>query len=53
MQKEKWCEHLEKSSKYSFVTYNFGDHQVVLQVQSWLCPECGSYGADAIEPVGK
>jgi hypothetical protein len=50
MQNEEWCEHLEKCSKYSFVTYNFEDRQVVLQVQSWVCPECGKYGADVIRP---
>lgn len=50
MQEETWCEHLEKISKYSSVTYDLEGRQVILQVQSWVCPECGRYGAEVVCP---
>ncbi len=41
-----WCEHDEKTSKYTVLDYQFGDKIVKLRVQSWFCPECGMHGSD-------
>jgi predicted RNA-binding Zn-ribbon protein involved in translation (DUF1610 family) len=32
--------------------YNFASGEVLLRVQTWLCPECGVHGAETeiIEP---
>lgn len=46
MQKQQlWCEHSEKTCKYTLVHHRNGDEQVVLRVQTWMCPECGTYGS--------
>ncbi|QDR81430.1 hypothetical protein [Sporomusa termitida] len=50
-----WCEHDEKTSKYSTVKYCFEDKEVLLRVQTWVCPVCGIHGsntelAQAAEP---
>ena len=45
--KSTWCEHLDKRSKYTNVSYHVEGGQVVLKVQTWYCPECGVHGADA------
>ena len=47
MKKEtNWCEHLDKTSKYTTLRYEFGHKSVVLRIQSWCCPECGVHGAE-------
>lgn len=52
MKRAHWCEHLEKTSKYITVGYDFEDRSLTLRVQTWLCPECGVHGAhsEIIEP---
>lgn len=46
MQKETWCEHLDKASKYTTLQYEFGHKTVTMRIQSWFCPECGVHGAE-------
>jgi hypothetical protein len=41
-----WCEHEEKTSKYTMVKYCFQDKEVLLRVQTWVCPICGIHGAN-------
>ncbi|MDR3589586.1 MAG: hypothetical protein P4N41_07990 [Negativicutes bacterium] len=41
-----WCEHLGITSKYTILKYRFDGREVVLKVQTWVCPECGVHGAD-------
>ncbi|WP_425060293.1 hypothetical protein SCACP_09810 [Sporomusa carbonis] len=41
-----WCEHAELTSKYTLLRYNFDDKEVLLRVQTWVCPLCGIHGAD-------
>ncbi len=41
-----WCEHDEKTSKYSTVKYSFEDKEVLLRVQTWVCPVCGIHGSN-------
>lgn len=41
-----WCEHEEKTSKYTILDYRFDDKVVKLRVQSWFCPVCGMHGAE-------
>lgn len=41
-----WCEHDEKTSKYTMLEYQFADKMVKLRVQSWFCPEYGMHGAE-------
>jgi hypothetical protein len=41
-----WCEHLGITSKYTFIKYCFDGKEVVLKVQTWVCPECGVHGAE-------
>lgn len=50
-----WCEHLEKTSKYTLVNYDFEDSRLTLRVQTWVCPECGIHGAhsEIISPAGE
>lgn len=52
MKQEQWCEHLDKSSKYTILKYNFDSREVTLRVQTWVCPECGIYGSETelVEP---
>ena len=40
-----WCEH-EKMSRYTLVEYKTAEKTVLLRVQTWLGPECGTHGAD-------
>jgi hypothetical protein len=40
-----WCEHDEKNSKYTTVKHNFDDKEVLLKVQTWMCPVCGIHGS--------
>jgi hypothetical protein len=47
MKKSRWCEHLDKSSKFTTVRYEVEERQVTLKVQSWLCPHCGVHGAES------
>lgn len=42
---DKWCEHSELTSKYSLVKYRMNDEELVMRVQTWICPECGVHGA--------
>lgn len=42
-----WCEHEEKNSKYTMVKHNLDDREIVLKVQTWICPICGIYSSDA------
>lgn len=44
--KSNWCEHDEKTCRYTLMKYNLGGGEIVLRVQSWICPECGVHGAD-------
>lgn len=44
--KTNWCEHLDKTCRYTTLRYNFDSGEVVLRVQSWVCPECGVHGAE-------
>ncbi|WP_093691055.1 hypothetical protein [Sporolituus thermophilus] len=46
MKQQFWCEHLDKASKYTLQKYNFDGREVLLRVQTWVCPECGVHGAD-------
>lgn len=46
MNKRVSCEHLELSSKYTVLKYYVDDREVLLRVQSWVCPECGTHGAE-------
>lgn len=46
MKKEIWCEHMDKTSKYTTLQYEFGYKTVTMRIQSWFCPECGVHGAD-------
>ncbi len=50
--KNNWCEHPDKTSRYTTLKYNFASGEVLLRVQTWVCPECGVHGADTeiIEP---
>jgi hypothetical protein len=50
--KNNWCEHLDKSCRYTTQKYNLANGEVVLRVQTWICPECGVHGADTeiVEP---
>lgn len=45
MVRNKWCEHMEKTSKYTVIGYDFDGRRLLLRVQTWLCPECGVHGA--------
>ncbi len=47
MEKHNWCEHDEKTSKYTILKYDFGDKSVTLRIKSWFCPECGIHGAES------
>lgn len=40
-----WCEHDEKNSKYTTVKHKFDDKEVLLKVQTWMCPVCGIHGS--------
>lgn len=40
-----WCEHLEIISKYTLVKHYRNNEEIFLNVQTWLCPECGIHGA--------
>ena len=44
--KNNWCEHLDKTCRYTTLRYNFDSGEVVLRIQSWVCPECGVHGAE-------
>ena len=44
--KSNWCEHLDKTCRYLTLKYNFDSGEVVLRVQTWVCPECGVHGAE-------
>lgn len=46
MSHSRWCEHLEKQSKYVFQEYKLPERSVLLRIQTWLCPECGVHGAE-------
>lgn len=46
MVKREWCEHEEKTSKYTILDYRFDSKVVKLRIQSWFCPECGLHGAE-------
>jgi len=46
LENQAWCEHLSKVSKYSMLKYQFEDREVILRVQTWMCPECGMHGAE-------
>lgn len=52
MKKQAWCEHLDKTSKFTFLGYEFDHKTVMLRIQSWFCPECGVHGAETeiVEP---
>lgn len=41
----RWCEHVDKVSKYSLQEYFNHDEKILLRIQSWFCPECGIHGA--------
>ncbi|WP_425058976.1 hypothetical protein SCACP_36270 [Sporomusa carbonis] len=41
-----WCEHDELTSKYTFLKYSFHDKEVLLKVQTWVCPVCGIHGSN-------
>ncbi len=41
----RWCEHVDKISKYTLQEYFTDDEKVLLRIQSWFCPECGIHGA--------
>ncbi|HMM21975.1 MAG TPA: hypothetical protein PKA10_14745 [Selenomonadales bacterium] len=41
-----WCEHLDKISKYTYIKYSLESKDVMLRVQTWICPECGVHGAE-------
>jgi hypothetical protein len=41
-----WCEHLGITSKYTTLKYHFDGREVMLRVQTWVCPECGVHGAE-------
>lgn len=53
--KSNWCEHPDKTSRYTLLKYNFEGGEVVLRVQSWFCPECGVHGAETeiVEQMAK
>lgn len=44
--KSNWCEHPDKTCRYTTLKYNFAGGEVLLRVQTWICPECGVHGAD-------
>lgn len=46
MTRKNWCEHLDKVSKYTVLKHYAADREVLLKVQTWICPECGSHGAE-------
>lgn len=46
MGNKRWCEHLDKRSKYTTVGYEIEGEKLTLKIQTWLCPECGVHGAD-------
>jgi len=46
MNSARWCEHLGITSKYTTLKYRFDNREVVLKVQTWVCPECGVHGAE-------
>ncbi|MEG6584242.1 hypothetical protein [Dendrosporobacter sp. 1207_IL3150] len=46
MVEQRWCEHDEKTSKFTMLDYQFEDKTVKLRVQSWFCPICGMHGAE-------
>lgn len=46
MKNETWCEHMDKTSKYTTLKYEFGNKTVTMRIQSWFCPECGVHGAE-------
>jgi len=54
MKKATWCEHSDKTSKYTTLQYDFGHKTVTMRVQSWFCPECGLHGAETevLSPEG-
>ncbi len=43
---DKWCGHSEITSKYTLVKYSLNDQDLLMRVQTWMCPECGMHGAD-------
>jgi len=47
-----WCEHLDKTCRYTTLKYNSARGEVLLRVQIWMCQECGVHGADTeiVEP---
>jgi len=47
MEKQNWCEHDEKISKYTTLNYECHSKSVILRIQSWFCPECGVHGAQS------
>jgi len=53
--KNNWCEHLDKTSRFIIQKYNLAGGEVLLRVQTWICPECGVHGADTeiVEPYPK
>lgn len=55
MTQQNWCEHLDKASRYTVLKYSFDNRDVLLRVQTWVCPECGVHGAqtEIVEPPEK
>ena len=39
------CQLLDLSSKYTLLKHFIGDSEVLLRVQTWICPECGNHGS--------
>lgn len=44
--KGNWCEHPDKICRYTTLKFDSAHGDVLLRVQTWMCPECGVHGAD-------
>jgi len=46
MFKKPVCSHTDISAKNTQVQHFVNDDEITLQVQSWICRECGAHGAE-------
>jgi len=46
MIKKAVCKHMDISAKNTLVQHFVNDEEITLQVQSWVCRECGDHGAE-------
>jgi len=46
MVKNNLCKHVDVSAKQTLIKHFVNDMEVTLKVQSWICLECGTHGAD-------